>query len=258
MSEKLNPVVSGPFFQHAGRCPACGAETTFVAEGPYFRNTLKCIKCESIPRHRALMHVLSQYFPTWHSLTVHESSPGWDIVSQRLARECRDYTASQYDPNIPSGELVEAPRMPCKWYQCENLEAQTFQDQSFDLVITQDVFEHVFHPDLAIREIARTLRPGGATLMTVPIVRKSKPSRRRAALVAGKVVNLIEPPEFHGNPISGEGALVTIDWGFDVVGYLQHHSGLSFIMIQIDNIDLGIRADLIEVLVGFKAPIPSL
>ncbi|MGH8538449.1 MAG: methyltransferase domain-containing protein [Gammaproteobacteria bacterium] len=92
------------------------------------------------------MHVLSQYFPTWHSLKVHESSPGWDIVSQRLARECRDYTASQYDPNIPSGELVEAPRMPCKWYQCENLEAQTFQDQSFDLVITQDVFEHFFTP----------------------------------------------------------------------------------------------------------------
>lgn len=82
--------------------------------------------------------------------------------------------------------------------------------------------------------------------MTVPMVRKGKPSRRRAALVAGRVINLVEPPEFHGNPISGEGALVTIDWGFDVVRYLQHHSGLSFIMIQIDNIDLGIRADLIE------------
>ncbi|MCI0422590.1 MAG: class I SAM-dependent methyltransferase [Acidobacteria bacterium] len=204
------------------------------------------------------MHVLSQYFPNWHSLKVHESSPGWDIVSQRLARECRDYTASQFDPNIPSGELVEAPRMPCKKYRCENLEEQTFQDRSFDLVITQDVFEHVFHPDLAIREIVRTLKPGGATLMTVPIVRKSKPSRRRAALVAGKVINLVEPPEFHGNPISGGGALVTIDWGFDIVGYLQQHSGLFFIMVQIDNIDLGIRADLIELLVGFKTPIPSL
>lgn len=258
MSEKPNLAVSGPFFQHAGRCPACGGETTFVAEGPYFRNTLKCIKCKSVPRHRALMHVLSQYFPNWHSLTVHESSPGWDIVSQRLARECGNYTASQYDPKIPSGTVVEAPRMPCRKYRCENLEAQTLQDHSFDLVITQDVFEHVFRPDLAIREIARTLKPGGATLMTVPIVRKSKPSRRRAALVAGKVINLVEPPEFHGNPISGEGALVTIDWGFDVVRYLQHHSGLSFIMIQIDNIDLGIRADLIEVLIGFKAPIPSL
>jgi len=53
--------------------------------------------------------------------------------------------------------------------------------------------------------------------MTVPIVRKSKPSRRRAALVAEKVINLVEPPEFHGNPINGEGALVTIDWGFDML-----------------------------------------
>lgn len=258
MSEKQNAAADSFFFEHGGFCPACEAQTTFAADGPYFRNTLKCSKCKTAPRHRALMHVLSQYFPNWRSFKIHESSPGWDIISQRLARECRDYIASQYDPSVSSGTVVEAPRLPCKKYRSENLEKQTFQDGSFDLVITQDVFEHLFRADLAIKEIARTLRPGGATLMTIPIVRKNQASRRRAALVAGRVTNLIEPAEFHGNPISGEGALVTIDWGYDVVGYLQHHSGLSFMMIQIDNIDLGIRADLIEVLVGFKVPIPSL
>lgn len=105
MSEKRNPAVSGPFFQHAGRCPACGAETTFVAEGPYFRNTLKCTKCRSAPRHRAARVVA--VLPTWHSLKVHESSPGWDNVSQRLARECRDYTASQYGPSTPSDGIAK-------------------------------------------------------------------------------------------------------------------------------------------------------
>ncbi|MGH8487345.1 MAG: class I SAM-dependent methyltransferase [Gammaproteobacteria bacterium] len=76
----------------------------------------------------------------------------------------RLHRASQFDPNIPSGDLVEAPTMPCEKYRCENLEEQTFHDEFFDLVITQDVFEHVFHPDLAIREIARTLRPGGRVI----------------------------------------------------------------------------------------------
>ncbi|MEP9366975.1 class I SAM-dependent methyltransferase [Xanthobacter sp. VNH20] len=244
-------------FEHSGRCPACGQATVFTASGPYFRSTLKCQKCNSVPRNRALMHILSQFFPKWRDLIIHESSPGWDFVSQRLVRECKFYTASQYDTSAPFGSVVEAPRLPCKKYQSENLEDQTFADETFDLVITQDVFEHIFHPDRAIREIARTLKPGGATIMTVPIVLKNRPSRRRASLKNGEIKNLLEP-QFHGNPVSNDGSLVTIDWGYDVVSYLQFHSGLSFMMIQIDNIDIGIRADLIEVLIGFKHPIPDL
>ncbi|QHO73889.1 hypothetical protein ACH79_15790 [Bradyrhizobium sp. CCBAU 051011] len=40
--------------------------------------------------------------------------------------------------------------------------------------------------------------------------------------------------------------------GHDIVAHLQHHSGLSFVIIQIGNIDLGIRADLNEVLVASR------
>ena len=203
------------------------------------------------------MHVLSTYFPNWRQLALHESSPGWDPVSQRLARECKQYTASQYDVSVPFGTRVDARRMPCKQYLSENLEAQTFADQQFDLVVTQDVFEHIFHPDKAVREIARTLRDGGATIMTVPLIRKQRPSHRRASLAGGMITHH-EEPEYHGNPLGKDGALVTIDWGYDICGYLQHHSGLSFLMVSIDNIDLGIRADLNEVLIGFKMPVPNL
>lgn len=249
---------SEPYFQRQGYCPACESETLFVADGAYFRNTLKCVKCKSVPRNRVLMHVLSKYFPSWNKLRIHESSPGWDIVSQRLAKECEQYVASQYDPNIALGSLVDAPRLPCKRYFNQNLESQTFLDNEFDLVITQDVFEHIFFPDLAIKDIARTLKVGGATLMTVPIVRKNKPSRRRAALVGGEVHHLVEPAQYHGNPISGKGALVTVDWGYDIVSYLQHHSGMAFQMIQVENLEHGIAGDLIEVLLGFKVDIARL
>lgn len=203
------------------------------------------------------MHVLSEHFPDWRNRCIHESSPGWDIVSQRLAKECKSYVATQYNRAVPFGNMVEAPRMPCKTYRSENLEAQTFENNIFDLVITQDVFEHIFHPDKAIQEIARTLKPGGATLMTVPIVMKGRSSRRRAMLENDSIKHLL-PPEIHGNPVGANGSLVTIDWGYDIVAYLQKQSGLSFMMVQIDNIDLGIRADLIEVLVGFKREVPKL
>lgn len=244
-------------FEHAGRCPICERDVTFTANGPYFRNTLRCSVCRSAPRNRALMQVLSSHVPGWRDLAIHESSPGWDSFSRRLMAECARYTASQFDEAVPFGSTVEAVGLPCRRYRSENLESQTFADESFDLVVTQDVFEHVYRPDLAIREVARSLRPGGATLMTVPIVRRGQASRRRASIQEGTITHHL-PPEYHGNPIGTQGSLVTIDWGYDIVPYLQKHSGLCFMMVSIDIIDLGIRAELNEVLIGFKTPLPDL
>lgn len=45
-----------------------------------------------------------------------------------------------------------------------------FQDSEFDSVVTNQVFEHVFHPDRFLREINRVLKVGGILLMTVPFV----------------------------------------------------------------------------------------
>ena len=56
------------------------------------------------------------------------------------------------------GTIVNAVR-------CENLEHLTFDNESVDLHITQDVFEHLFDPAAAFREIARTLRLGGAHVL---------------------------------------------------------------------------------------------
>jgi SAM-dependent methyltransferase len=255
MSSRLQ---TGSFhFSHPGLCPICAERVHFVAEGPYFRSTLKCDRCGSVPRHRAIMHVLAKHFPNWRDLNIHQGSPGWDAASQLISRECKSYTNSQYDTSVSFGSVVHNPSTPGKKYRSEDLEAQTFADETFDIVITQDVFEHVFHPDRAIKEIARTLRPHGAVLMSVPLVRGKWPSRRRAVVMDGKTEFLLEP-EFHGNPVDTSGSLVTIDWGYDIVTFMQYHSGLSFILMMIDNIDIGVRADLNEVLIGFKVPIPEL
>jgi SAM-dependent methyltransferase len=43
-----------------------------------------------------------------------------------------------------------------------------FSDESFDFIMATDVIEHVDDDHLALREIARVLRPGGTLLLTVP------------------------------------------------------------------------------------------
>ena len=241
----------------SGHCPLCEQDVSFEMTTPKFYRSLRCGSCGSGPRQRALWLALNGAYPNWRELSIHEGSPGWDIVSRKLASECSNYTASQYEPMLQNSHVVTETRLPCGKYTVQNLEAQTFADECFDLVITQDVFEHIYDPLQAIAEIARTLKPGGATLMTVPVVRRFAPSRRRARLVNGEIMYLA-PAEYHGNPVSKDGALVTMDWGFDIAGQLAAASGMYFIMQTFENMDFGIRDECNQILIGCKAPLPSL
>lgn len=229
-----------------GHCTTCPGPTRFVADGTWLRDAYQCTRCGSIPRERALMHVIEQYFPHWRDLVIHESSPAKRGASVRLRRECTQYIGSQYFPD-------EAPGSVKRGVLCENLEALTFADASIDLHVTQDVMEHVLDPQQVFREIARTLRPGGAHVFTVPLVRRGvSRSQRRAARRSDGTIEYLLPPEYHGNPVSDDGALVTMDWGFDICQAIHEASGLFTVMIQIDDLSRGIRAELNEVLLTTK------
>lgn len=45
-----------------------------------------------------------------------------------------------------------------------------FEDKYFDSIITNQVFEHVFNPNIFLKEINRVTKMGGLMLMTVPFV----------------------------------------------------------------------------------------
>lgn len=190
------------------------------------------------------MATIDAYFPKWQDAVIHETSPANRGASLRLQQGCPQYIASQYFPDHPPGSMVGNMR-------CENLEALSFEDNSIDLHVSQDVFEHVFHPSKAFREVARTLKPGGMHIFTVPLVNKEKPSRLRARMENNQIIHL-EPEQYHGNPIGDGRSLVTVDWGFDICRYIYEASGLFTYMIYIDDLSRGIRAEYIEVLVSVK------
>jgi len=196
------------------------------------------------------MHVIETFFPNWKELTIHESSPANRGASVRLSGQCKNYIGSQYFPHKNPSPLIGAVRY-------ENLEALTFPDESIDLHVTQDVMEHVFDPSKVFREIARTLKPGGAHVFTVPLVNTDKPSKRRARRSENGQIEHIEPAKHHINPISNEGSLVTIDWGYDICTHIFHACRLFTQMVYIDDLSKGIRANYIEVMVTMK-PTPQI
>jgi SAM-dependent methyltransferase len=250
MQNEVAPLVvnSNHLFSHVGRCPICERLTTFVSENTWFRDYLLCSGCLSVPRERAVMRLISEIKPDWRNYAVHESSPANRGTSAKLKSSCANYIATQYNPKLKLGIIH-----PENHYRNEDLGNQTFPDESFDIVVTQDVFEHLPDPGAAIKEIARTLKSGGVHIASVPLVRKWEPSLVRARLFSNGEIEHLSPAEYHGNPMDDKGSLVMTDWGYDIASFFQGHSDMDTVIYNINDIDNGIRAEFIEIVVSRKS-----
>ncbi len=240
MLRKLKKIITTR--KNFGFCPICDGQTLFVEFGPWLRDQYLCLRCRSIPRNRALFHVLTEQFPGYRSLRIHESSP-CGPASARLARDCPGYVPSQYYPGALSGSVKDG-------FINENLEKMTFPDNSFDLTITQDVMEHVLHADMAFTEIARTLKPGGAHIFTLPLY--CRPETKVRAVATGDGIDFLEEKEFHGNPVDAAGSLVVREWGPDLTDYIRLCSGMTTTTYRIADRKLGIDGEFLEVFVSRK------
>lgn len=225
-----------------GFCPICEKATFFIEKSAWLRDNYLCIKCESIPRVRHIIHILDKHFPLYREWSIHESSPSGPSYD-KFRKECQGYLPTYFWPDTAPGTLRNGVR-------CENLEALNFADATFDLVITQDVMEHVMNPDLAFSEIARTLKPGGAHVFTVPWY-APKPTFIRAAEIGGNIEYAAEK-DYHGDPINAEGVLVVTEWGANLPEYIFKHSGLITTVFVTRDRKMGLAGEFIEVFVSRK------
>lgn len=165
---------------------------------------------------------------------------------EKFQRECPGYVASHFYPDLPAGAQRDG-------FVCQDLEHQSFEDASFDLVITQDVLEHVFDPRAALREIARTLKPGGAHVFTVPWYYWQPTVVRARRLPSGEVEYLL-PADYHGNPIKlNARSLVVTEWGHDLLEVIDQCSGVETKVFRLDDAERGITGAFVDVFVSCKA-----
>lgn len=233
------------YFSHPGYCVCCDQAVTFECYHNWMRDNYFCTNCQCIPRERALMAAIEKHYPNWRELRIHESSPIQRGASLKLKNYCKNYLASQYYPDTEYGTIVDG-------FRNENLESQTFADESFDLVITQDVMEHVYHPDRVFYEIARTLATGGAHIFTVPMINKYAKTEVWATLNSDGTPNFLHSPEYHGNPVNPYGSPVTMHWGCDIIDYIYVASGLDTQIISLYDKHLGMMGEYNEVLITRK------
>ena len=230
-----------------GRCLACDHRTLFVETGPWLANDYLCIRCESMPRWRGIVHVLNHQFPNWRDLQIHECGAGGVSTRKFMRDSTGGYSGSRYlVPDTRRGEIVGK-------FSCQDIEQLTFADESFDLFITVDVLEHVLRPDRAMLEISRVLRPGGAHVFTVPIYHRSETLVRAVPSETG--IEYLLPADYHGGPEDPEPSLVIREWGDDFSDFVSQHGGLSTQIFDLKDRKLGLDGSAgypLQVLVSRK------
>jgi SAM-dependent methyltransferase len=231
------------YLRYPGYCPICEAEVIFRASGDWLRDRLTCESCinGSVPRERALALILNETIPDWRRKTIHECSPIGRGISRKVARECDRYLASQFYPGRELGTIIDGARN-------EDLQALTFRDNAFDVFLSLDVMEHVPDPEKAIKEIWRHLMPGGYMISTWPVRKHQVVGlERRAVFKEDGTVTHLKEPEIHGNPVNKDGALVTVDYGYDTHQLLAHWAPFDVRVYRFNDRRHGILGEFTEV-----------
>lgn len=186
------------------RCRACQRFTVFVAIGTDEEFHI-CVRCRANLRYELLAEYLRRFAPTLRDMDVLELDPGSPL--QPLLNTARTYVRSFFRPDVKPGTRRSDGVV------CEDITALTFNEESLDIIVSSDVLEHVPDPAAAFRESARVLRHGGVHIFTIP---PKSATRQRAAMEQGQTRILVDPPEYHWDPLDPAGVLVFWEYGPDI------------------------------------------
>jgi len=233
---------------HPGRCNICGHETRFFySDEALYRESLVCGNCLTTSRYRSVARGILRALREIAGIeaeSIAELDPQLDRVSLTVydtqvsfyygtcAYPIPDLLGGFKWIDIRTSMYRPTQRMGIKLgphTTNQNLEALTYPDDSFDIIVMSDVMEHVRLDDRAHREIRRVLKPGGAYLFTVPHFRESAQTFVRVAVIdptdPGKDEFLVEK-EYHGDANSEDSrALSYRAYGTDLDETLR---GLGF------------------------------
>jgi len=220
------------------------------------RESVICIRCGASNRNRQVAALICrspfakrQYaslarFAKCECVTVYNTEAARAIHNtfntMKSGYVCSEFVDGQLESGTRSGGILH-----------QDLMKTSFPDQSFDLVITSDVLEHVPNPWAAFGEIHRILKPEGRHVFTIPFYQDRASTETRARLNERAEIAHLKEPVYHNDPLRPEEALVFTIFSIDVLAKLET-IGFKTAMYKLHNPLLGIYAQNGLVFESFK------
>ena len=205
-----------------GHCYTCDQDVFYQVDRPRdgspvnWRETLKCPKCRMINRWRGCIHLFEEACKPGQQSRIYITealSPVADFLRSRYPA----LASSEYIEGSAPGEVV---KVHGRTVRNEDVTRLSFDDRSFDSILSFDVLEHVPDYRKALAEFYRVLDKGGQLILTAPFTFRQEGVTRAQLDADGKVHHLTEPC-YHGDPMSDEGVLAYYDFGMDLLDELR-------------------------------------
>lgn len=182
---------------------------------PNWREHLNCVKCGFTNRLRLILHIIEHVIRPRQNSNVYITEQATPLYSW-LKKIYPRLVGSEY-----LGEVV--PPGGChNGLRNEDMTGMSFSNNSFDLILSLDVLEHVTDHIAALSECYRCLVPGGIFIFTAPFNADTGFHTIKAKMTPNGVEHLINPPEYHGNPLDPEGgALCFRHFGWELLEDLK-------------------------------------
>ena len=231
------------------QCNLCGYQGKFL-NPEQEREGYHCANCSASSRNRTVMFALGRMlgyadtpvylWPQRKDLKVLEPCPRGPQAM--FLRDKFDYYAPEFD-----AEKIKAGADPKEFADLQNL---AFADETFDVIITSDVFEHVREDVKGYREVYRALKKGGTFVLTVPYDHHREKTIVRVAVEGDKDIFLMEP-RYHGG---GGSTLAYREYGRDLlellrsVGFAVGHveTAMPFFQIQKSSVIIGQKSSFFD------------
>jgi SAM-dependent methyltransferase len=150
-------------------------------EHPAWREQLRCDRCRLNNRLRASIHVFEQEFRPNPLSQIFLSEQASRLFSL-LRRKYQNLTGSEYLGDSVGFGKKRVRRVGVRWkvVRNETFTALSFRSESYDFILSFDVFEHIPNYAKAFQECFRCLRSSGTLVFSVPFRLDSKVNVARA------------------------------------------------------------------------------
>lgn len=209
-------------------CNICGGIHKIKIKSANFREDCICKKCRSNTRKRHIAAIFLEEINSRFKLFINSLSKipsdinlkiynlESDGALHKYLKHTKEYVCSEYFGSYEDIGLKHNGTLNV------DLMSTPFKDESFNYILSTEVFEHIPNPYKAFDETYRILKKGGAHIFTVPYYQDNLMDETRAIINAENKITYLLEPQYHGDPLrKKEGILVYTIFAKEMISKLE-------------------------------------